>query len=127
MLFVFENTYNYSFEKLKNNNIFNINFEIFGKKFKIDTTYLYVEPLTNFNKIKISSYEVNLRKYLNDIHMPLILRNIWPCIVKKTEGEKELIYFPRYQENFTNQNENIFNFDIKNLIKVLLVDYMNNQ
>ena len=124
---VFEDTYSYSFENLKNNNIFNINFEIFGKKIKIDTTYLYVEPLINYNKIKISSYEVNLSKYLNDIHMPLILRNIWPSIVKKTENEKELIYFPRYQENYTNQNENIFNFDIKNLIKLILVDYKNNQ
>ena len=59
--------------------------------------------------------------------MPLILRNIWPSIVKKTENGKELIYFPRYQENYTNQNENIFNFDIKNLIKLILVDYKNNQ
>ena len=124
---VFENTYTYSFEELKNNNIFNMNFKIFSEKFKIDTTYLYVEPLINFNKINISSYEVGLTKYLNDIHMPLILRNIWPCIVKKTKNEKELIYFPRYQENYKNQNENIFNFDIKNLIKLLLVDYKNNQ
>lgn len=78
--------------------------------FKIDD--IRIVNLSRFKKISLSHYQKNLDEYLREIHLPKILRSIWPCVIDKNDN---LIYFPRFQENYKIRHD-IFNIDIKKFL-----------
>lgn len=78
--------------------------------FKIDD--IRIVNLSRFKKISLSHYQKNLDEYLREIHLPKILRCIWPCVIDKNNN---LIYFPRFQENYKIRHD-IFNIDIKKFL-----------
>lgn len=90
--------------------------EIFEMKFKNSIDDLKIIPLISFNKVKISSYYKNTKRYLKDLHCPILISYLWPCVVN---NYNELIYFPRYDEKYENKERNILNFKIDNLVKFL--------
>lgn len=89
--------------------LFGFDFDIFSKRFpNYSKEEIMITNMINFNTIKINDYIKSTKDYLREIHLPKLLRNIWPCIIDK---DKKLIYFPRYQEKYELKHD-IFNIDI---------------
>ena len=58
------------------------------------------------DKYKIKDYEVLVRRLFIDWKMPMSMRGLWPIVINK---EGRIIYIPRYQKDFTpDENTNFY-------------------
>ena len=78
------------------------------RKIKNDDYPLTIRTYQKGDRVRISDYEVLVRRLFIDWKMPLYLRKRWPLFVNK---DKRIVYIPRYREDF--KIENSPNFYVK--------------
>ena len=108
---LYSSLYEFKFDEIPNS--FGFDLQCFLAKYpNFEANDIKIVNLSRFKKISLSHYQKTLDEYLREIHLPKILRSIWPCVVDKNNN---LIYFPRFQENYKIRHD-IFNIDIKNFL-----------
>ena len=108
---LYSSLYEFKFDEIPNS--FGFDLQCFLAKYpNFEENDIKIVNLSRFKKISLSHYQKTLDEYLREIHLPKILRSIWPCVVDKNNN---LIYFPRFQENYQIRHD-IFNIDIKNFL-----------
>lgn len=108
---LYSGSYEFKFDEIPNS--FGFDIQCFLEKYpNFEANDIKIVNLSRFKKISLSHYQKTLDEYLREIHLPKILRSIWPCVVDKNNN---LIYFPRFQENYKIRHD-IFNIDIKNFL-----------
>ena len=108
---LYSSLYEFKFDEMPNS--FGFDLQCFLAKYpNFEANDIKIVNLSRFKKISLSHYQKTLDEYLREIHLPKILRSIWPCVVDKNNN---LIYFPRFQENYKIRHD-IFNIDIKNFL-----------
>ena len=78
------------------------------RKIKNDDYPLTIRTYQKGDRVRISDYEVLVRRLFIDWKMPLYLRKRWPLFVNK---DNRIVYIPRYREDF--KIENSPNFYVK--------------
>ena len=92
--------------RLIDNDLFYFDLEKCGDKKNIKPTDypLIIRPYRKGDKYKINDYEVPVNRLFIDWKMPKFYRKIWPVFIS---GGK-VIYIPRYQQDFSLENDPFF-------------------
>lgn len=105
---------NYRYKVEEAPSIFAIDIKEIKKQFKNEKN-LYLVPTINYRKVKGSFGSKTVKRFFIDCKLPITFRKLWPCIVNEKD---EVIYVPRYRKNYKYQQNQIFNFDLKDLLKL---------
>lgn len=81
-------------------------------KASIDEYPLTIRPMEKGDYYLIKEYRCLVSRLFIDWKMPLHLRKSWPLIVNKFN---EVIYIPRYRENFVQKNDSLFKIYLDSL------------
>ena len=92
---------------LLDNELFTIYFDKnnLDRNVSLDDFPLTIKPVKKNETIKVSNYEVEVRRLFIDWKLPHYLRDKWPGIYNK---DGKLIYIPRYREEFVDNHSSKF-------------------
>lgn len=71
-----------------------------------------IKPLKEFEFLTVNGHKKKVNRFFIDCKIPLSLRLVWPCVVSKTG---EVLYSPRYRENYKITENSKLIFDTKTL------------
>lgn len=73
-----------------------------------------IKNINPSDEIKVTDYQVKVRRLFIDWKMPAFLRKMWPGIYDKNGT---LMYTPRYREKYTNKHKSVFIINAEYLTK----------
>lgn len=116
-------TYCFNFNNVNQKNEFfqiNINNELI--KELVSKGNILIKPAINAKRAKICKVFKSINRVFIDYKLPKYLRNIYPGLFDENNN---LIYLPRYRENFKVNEKNVMTFNLEKLL-IYLVENENN-
>lgn len=71
-----------------------------------------VVSLSNFKHFTKNNEKFKTNRFFISCKMPISIRNLWPALVN---NKNEVVYTPRYNKNYLQKEDSIFNFKIEDL------------
>ena len=105
--------YKLSFNNEDLTDYFKINYKVLYEKYGIKNGY--ISPAIKSNFFKVSNYKKNTKRAFIDWKMPQYLRPFWPAVY---DEQGNVVYIPRFREEFEQKNDSILQFEINKLIKI---------
>lgn len=92
------------------------NFKNFVNKFpSFADQNLRIMPIVKGKKIDCDGISKSVNRFLIDCKIPHSIRNLWPGIFK---ADGNILYTPRYRQNYSKKEDSIFDFSSKNLAEL---------
>ena len=116
-------TYCFNFNNVNQKNEFfqiNINNELI--KELVSKGNILIKPAINAKRVKICKVFKSINRVFIDYKLPKHLRNIYPGVF---DDNNNLIYLPRYRENFKVNEKNVMTFNLEKLL-IYLIENKNN-